>query len=114
MVVFLTLGLALILLAAMPGARRPLFLVAVLSLVSALVARSLNLDGFLVAGAGVVPLLVGLLTREIAATLDLVAEPRRELRRAKELARREEERRREGRERERERRRRQQQQRRAA
>ena len=100
MAVLLTLGLALLLLALVPGLRRFLVLLAFTGFVFALVARSLTPDAFLVTAAGVLPLLVGLLVREMAGTLDLVAEPRRELRRARELRRRDIERRREAEERE--------------
>jgi hypothetical protein len=110
-VVLLTIGLALFLLALLPGARRPLFLLGFVALVCALVVRSLTADVFLVAAAGIVTLLVGLLAGEVASTLDLVSQPRREFRRAAELDRREQERSREAHERERRRRRRQQERR---
>jgi hypothetical protein len=103
-VVLLALGLVLILLALIPGVRRPLVLMALVSIVAALVARSLTANAFLVAAAGILPLLVGLVAREMATTLDLVSEPRRELRRARQLEQREQQRAREALERERRRR----------
>lgn len=100
MAVLLTLGLALLLLALVPGLRKGLVLLSLTGFACALVARSLTPDGFLVTATGVLPLLVGLLVREMAGTLYLVAEPRRERRRARELRRRDIERRREAEERE--------------
>ncbi len=104
MVVLVSLGLALIALALVPGTRRPLGLFALAALLLALVARAITTDGFLVASAGVVPLLLGLVAREIAGTFDLLGEPRRELRRARAAERRALARQRESRERDRERR----------
>jgi hypothetical protein len=104
MAVLLTVGLALVFLAFVPGLRRSPVLLALAGLVAALVARSITQDSFLVVAAGVLPVLVGLLVREMTETLDLVAEPRREIRRVRRLERRELERRREARERERRRR----------
>ena len=104
MVVLVSLGLVLIALALVPGMRRPLVLLVLGAVVSALVARAVTADGFLVVSAGVVPLLVGLVASEIAGTFDLLGGPRRELRRAREAERRAQARTREARERERQRR----------
>ncbi len=104
MVVLVSLGLVLIALALVPGVRRPLVLLGLAALICALVARAVTTDGFLVVSAAVVPLLVGLLAREIAGTFDLVGEPRRELRRARVAEQRTQVRQQEARDRERQRR----------
>ena len=103
-VVLVSLGLALIALALVPGMRRLLVVLGFGALVCALVAQTLTNDSFLIASAGVVPLLVGLLAREIAGTFDLVGAPRREVRRAQAAQERAELRQRGARDRERERR----------
>jgi signal transduction histidine kinase len=103
-VVLVSLGLALISLALVPGMRRPLVVLCLAGLVCALVARTMTADGFLIASAGIVPMLVGLLVREIAGTFDLVGAPRRELRRARAAEQRAELRQRAARDRERQRR----------
>lgn len=108
MVPLLALGLALVAVAIVPACRRaPLFL-AIAGAVSALVASSITSDGFVVLTSGALPILAGLVLRELTATFDLLAEPRREARRAGSKNRRPLERGHEARERERRRREREQ------
>jgi hypothetical protein len=102
----LAFGLGLIVVALVPGLRRLPVLILLAGLTAALVARTMTSDAFLIAAAGLVPLLVGLLALEIADTFDLLSKPSREARRVRRVEEREEERRRHKRERERERRRR--------
>lgn len=104
MVPLLAFGLSLVALAFVPGLRRLPVLVVLAGLLFALVARAMTGDAFLVAAAGLVPLLLGLLALEIKDTLSLLSAPSREQRRERRLAERERDRRRERRERERRRR----------
>jgi hypothetical protein len=101
----LAFGLCLIAVALVPGLRRLPALLVLASLLSALVARAVTGDAFLIAAAGLVPLLLGLLALEIADTLNLLSKPSRQIRRVRGLEKREIERERERRRRERERRR---------
>jgi hypothetical protein len=50
--------------------------------VGAVAANSLTTDGFVVIAAGVLPILAGLVLREVTATFELLGQPRREARRA--------------------------------
>jgi signal transduction histidine kinase len=75
--VLLTLGLALILLALAPGRRRAPLLLAALGLLAALAARSVTAETFHLVAAGALPVLVCLLVREMVTTAGLVAPPRR-------------------------------------
>ena len=95
MAYLLTFGLVLILLALLPGLRRPIVLLALAGLVCALVARAITPDGFLIAAAGLVPVLLALVAWEVADTFHLAAMPGREKHRARQHARRAHERRRE-------------------
>lgn len=104
MAYLLAFGLALILLALLPGLRRPIVLLALAGLVCALVARAITPDGFLIAASGLVPVLLALVAWEIADTFHLAATPGREKRRTRQHARRTQERRREIAERNRQRR----------
>lgn len=104
MAYLLAFGLVLILLALLPGLRRPLVLLSLAGLACALVARAITPDGFLIAAAGLVPVLLTLVAWEIADTFHVAAVPSRQARRERQLARRAEQRRREARERERQRR----------
>ena len=88
MAYLLAFGLALILLALLPGLRRPIVLLALAGLVCALVARAITPDGFLIAAAGLVPVLLALVAWEVADTFHLAATPGREERRARQHARR--------------------------
>ena len=101
MVPLLAFGLGLIVLALVPGLRRLPVLMLLAGTIAALVARTITTDAFLIAAAGLVPLLVGLLALEIADTLDLLSKPSREARRVRLAEQREEERRRRERERDR-------------
>jgi hypothetical protein len=101
----LGLGLVLIVLALVPGLRRPPLLLTLGGLLSALVARTLTTDDFLIVAAGVLPVLSGFVAREIVGTFDLLVTPRREARRVQRLERRPQERLRQAEERERRRRR---------
>jgi hypothetical protein len=83
------LGIGLILLlAAVFVARRPVPLLAAASVFIALAVRLVTPDLFLVAAAGLLPLLSGLVLREALTTLRVVAAPRRAERRAQERERR--------------------------
>lgn len=104
MAYLLTFGLVLILLALLPGLRRPIVLLTLAGLACALVARAITPDGFLIAAAGLVPVLLALVAWEVADTFHLAAMPGREERRARQHARRTHERRRETAERDRQRR----------
>ncbi|MCC6222774.1 MAG: hypothetical protein IT201_04700 [Thermoleophilia bacterium] len=104
MAYLLAFGLVLVLLALLPGLRRPIVLLALAGLTCALVARAITGDGFLIAAAGLVPILLALVAWEIADTFHVAAAPSREARRERRNARRADERRREARERERQRR----------
>lgn len=106
MVPLLAFGFGLVLIALVPGLRRLPVLVLFAGAIAALIAWTMTADAFLIAAAGLVPLLVGLLALEISDTLNLVSRPRREARRTRLLEERERDRRREQRERERTRRRR--------
>lgn len=82
MLPLLALGFALVAVALFPAFRRaPLFLAAA-GAVSALAASAITNDGFVVLASGVLPVLAGLVLREMTATFELLAEPRREARRA--------------------------------
>ncbi len=94
MAYLLTFGLVLILLALLPGLRRPIVLLAFAGLACALVARAITPDGFLIAAAGLVPVLLTLVAWEVADTFHLAAAPGREERRTRQHARRSDERRR--------------------
>jgi signal transduction histidine kinase len=102
----LAFGLGLILFALVPGIRRLPVLIVLAGMIAALIAWTITSDAFLIAAAGLVPLLVGLLALEISDTLSLVSRPSREARRARLVEQRERDRRREQHERERARRRR--------
>ena len=81
MVPLLAFGLALVAVAIVPAFRRaPLFLAAA-GAVSALVASSITSDGFVVLASGALPVLAGLVVREMTVTFELLAEPKREARR---------------------------------
>jgi hypothetical protein len=108
-VVLVALGLVLIALAVLPGARRPPVFLVLFAAVCALGASALTNDGFLVASAGIVPLLLLLVAHEMAATFDLLGGPRRDVRRARMAERRARVRSREVRTRDRERRRKERQ-----
>jgi hypothetical protein len=100
----LALGLALIAVAIVPALRRAPLLLATTGGVGAVVAHSVGSHGFAVLATGALPVLAGLVLREITATFDLLATPKREARRTARADRRPIERSREARERERRRR----------
>ena len=107
MVPLLAFGLLLLCLALVPGLRRAPLVLAALGAVAAIGTHSVTSEGFLVFAAGVLPVLAGLLLREMVSTAELVAQPRRERRREQRIERRTLERRQEARERARRRRERQ-------
>jgi hypothetical protein len=77
MAALLVFGLVLALLALLPGSRRPFLLLVAAGLLCAAAARTATPDGFVVVAAGVLPLLAGLVAREIADTMRLTTQARR-------------------------------------
>jgi hypothetical protein len=88
MVPLLTIGLSLIVLAALPASRKPLGLLVVAGFLFALLVGFATADVFLIAAAGVLPVLVGLVLREIVDTFRIASAPRRAARRGRQLERR--------------------------
>jgi hypothetical protein len=105
----LALGIALVAVALFPAFRRAPLLLATLGALGALAASSVTDDGFVVLASGALPVLAGFVLREITATFELLAEPRRAARRGWLDSRRQQERAQEARQRERRRREREQQ-----
>jgi hypothetical protein len=95
----LAIGISLVVLATVPTARRPVPLLLVAGLLFAILVGFAAFDPFLVAAAGLLPLLGGLVLREIVDTFRVLSAPRRADRRALRFERRAAERRREARER---------------
>jgi hypothetical protein len=80
----LAVGFTLIVLALLPGSRRPLVLLVAAGLLCAGLARASTTDTFVVVVAGLLPVLAGLVLREILDTMRLAARARRADRRAAE------------------------------
>jgi hypothetical protein len=104
LVALVAIGFSLVLLAVLPAARKPVPLLIVAGLLFAILVGFEAFDSFLVAAAGLMPLLVGLVLREIVDTFRLLSAPRLEDRRGRRVERRALERTREHRQREYERR----------
>jgi hypothetical protein len=98
------IGLSLVVLAVLPAARKPVPLLVVAGLLFAILVGFTAFDPFLVATVGLLPLLGGLVLREIVQTLTLLSAPRRAERYERRVERRVLERTREHRQREYERR----------
>jgi hypothetical protein len=77
MVGLLLVGLFLVALATLPGSRRPLLLLLAGGLLCSAGAATATGDGFVIAAAGLVPALAGLVVREIADTMRLAGKARR-------------------------------------
>jgi hypothetical protein len=101
------IGLSLVVLAVLPAARKPVPLLAVAGLLFAILVGFAAFDPFLVATVGLLPLLAGLVLREIVETFRLLSAPRRADRRRRRIEQRALERAHERRQREHERRARQ-------
>jgi hypothetical protein len=106
-VALVAIGLSLVVLAVLPAARRPVPLLAVAGFLFALLVGFAAFDPFLVAAAALLPLLAGLVLREIVETFRILSGPRRADRLERRVERRAFERTREHRQREYERRARQ-------
>jgi uncharacterized membrane protein len=104
LVALVAIGLSLVLLAVLPAARKPVPLLIVAGLLFAILVGFEAFDSFLVAAAGLLPLLVGLVLREVVDTFRLLSAPRLADRREQRVERRALERTREHRQREYERR----------
>lgn len=81
MVVLFLVGLVLVALAILPGSRRPLVLLLAGGLLCAAGAATATTDGFVIAGAGLIPALAGLVIREVTDTMRLAGKARRAERR---------------------------------
>jgi hypothetical protein len=103
-VAVVAIGVSLVVLAVLPAARRPVPLLVVAGLLFALLVGFAAFDPVLIAAAGLLPLLVGLVLREIVDTFRILSEPRRADRRVRRIEQRSAERMREQRRRDSERR----------
>jgi hypothetical protein len=79
--VLFLVGLVLVALAIVPGSRRSLVLLLAGGLLCAAGAATTTSDGFVIAGAGLVPALAGLVIRENTDTMRLAGRARRAERR---------------------------------